>query len=274
MKFSSLFLLLAFLTLSGCSDYEKLLKSDDFDAKSERAKAYYNVGDYARALPLLDQLLTVRMGTTEEEEIRYYIAYCYYGQSQFLIASALFKNFFRSFPRSYRAEEALFQSAYSLYKASPRIDLEQSQTINAIDEFQYFVDTYKKSERVAEANALMDEMRKKLEEKEYNSAMLYYNTQNYQAAAVTFENLLQQFPETSRAEDIYLLIVRSYFNYAGQSVPCKKPERYDLSIKSCSQFGEQYPKSDLLPIAEGLRDRAKDLKEKALIEKENYNCDE
>ncbi len=274
MKFSSLFLLLAFLTLSGCSDYEILLKSDDFDAKSERAKAYYNEGDYARALPLLDQLLTVRMGTTEEEEIRYYIAYCYYGQSQFLIASALFKNFFRSFPRSYRAEEALFQSAYSLYKASPRIDLEQSQTINAIDEFQYFVDTYKKSERVAEANALMDEMRKKLEEKEYNSAMLYYNTQNYQAAAVTFENLLQQFPETSRAEDIYLLIVRSYFNYAGQSVPCKKPERYDLSIKSCSQFGEQYPKSDLLPIAEGLRDRAKDLKEKALIEKENYNCDE
>ena len=274
MKISSLLLLLSVITLSGCSDYEKLLKSDDFDLKSERAKAYYNEGDYARALPLLDQLLTVRMGTSEEEEIRYYIAYCYYGQSQFLIASALFKNFFKSFPRSYQAEEALFQNAYSLYKASPRIDLEQSQTINAINEFQYFVDTYKKSERVAEANELMDEMRKKLEEKEYNSAMLYYNTENYQAAAVTFENLLQQFPETSRAEDIYLLVVRSYFNYAGQSVPCKKAERYDLSIKSCSQFGEQYPKSDLLPIAEALRDRAKDLKEKALKEKENYNCDE
>ncbi|KRP11371.1 MAG: hypothetical protein ABR95_05105, partial [Sphingobacteriales bacterium BACL12 MAG-120813-bin55] len=185
MKISSLLLLLSVITLSGCSDYEKLLKSDDFDLKSERAKAYYNEGDYARALPLLDQLLTVRMGTSEEEEIRYYIAYCYYGQSQFLIASALFKNFFKSFPRSYRAEEALFQNAYSLYKASPRIDLEQSQTINAINEFQYFVDTYKKSERVAEANELMDEMRKKLEEKEYNSAMLYYNTENYQAAAVT-----------------------------------------------------------------------------------------
>ena len=64
MKISSLLLLLSVITLSGCSDYEKLLKSDDFDLKSERAKAYYNEGDYARALPLLDQLLTVRMGTS------------------------------------------------------------------------------------------------------------------------------------------------------------------------------------------------------------------
>lgn len=274
MKFPQLLIISAVLIFSSCSDYEKLLKSDDFDLKSERAKAYYNEGDYAKALPLLDQLLTVKMGSSEEEEIRYYIAYCYYGQSQFLIASALFKNFFLSFPRSYRAEECLFQSAYSSYLASPRIDLDQSQTIKAIEDLQYFVDTYKASERVEEANTLMDELRKKLEEKTYVGAMLYYNTENYQAAAVTFEGLLKEFPETSRAEDIHLLIIRSYFNYAGNSTNCKRPERYEKCISSFERFKEQYPKSEILSIAEGLKERSVDLKAKSIKENENYNCDE
>lgn len=109
MKKGVLFFSLVIWLLSGCSDYEKLLKSDDFDLKYDRAKAYYNEGDYARALPLLDQMLTVRMGTADEEEIRYYIAYCYYGQSQYLISSTLFKNFFISFPRSYRLKNVFIR---------------------------------------------------------------------------------------------------------------------------------------------------------------------
>jgi outer membrane protein assembly factor BamD len=274
MKKGGFLFIVAFLLLASCSDYEKLLKSDDFDLKSERAKAYYNEGDYARALPLLDQLLTVKRGTAEEEEIRYYIAYCYYGQSQFLIASALFKNFFVSFPRSYRAEECLYMSAYSTYQASPRIDLDQTTTIAALEDFQYFIDTYKNSERVEEATSLMDELRMKLEDKMYTGAMLYYDTENYQAAAVTFEGLLKEYPETSRAEDIYLLIIRSYFNFAGNSVPCKRPERYQSVIDSYERFAEQYPKSEILDIAKGLHDRSAELKQKAIKENENFNCDE
>ena len=274
MKKGVLFFSLVIWLLSGCSDYEKLLKSDDFDLKYDRAKAYYNEGDYARALPLLDQMLTVRMGTADEEEIRYYIAYCYYGQSQYLISITLFKNFFISFPRSYRAEECLYQSAYSLYQASPPYYLDQSQTYKALSEFQYFADTYKKSDRVTDANRIMDELRAKLELKSYRSAQLYFDTENYQAAAVTWENLLVDFPETDEAEDIGQKIARSWFNYATQSVPCKKPERFDKAVESCDIFREKFPESTLLPAVNALRERSLEQKERALTEKENYDCDE
>ncbi|MFN3940216.1 MAG: outer membrane protein assembly factor BamD, partial [Chitinophagales bacterium] len=246
----------------------------DFELKSAKAKEYYNEGSYAKALPLLDQLLTVQLGTPQEEEIRYYIAYCYYGQSQFLISSALFKNFFTAFPKSYRAEECLYMSAFSLYKASPRYNLDQTTTYKALTEFQYFTDTYKKSERVAEANLLMDALRAKLELKMFESAELYFKTENYLAAATNYQNLLKEFPETARAEEIYLQIIRAYFNYAELSVVCKKSERYDLVMESYQEFIERYPQSKLAGTAKGFNDRSAFLKTKSDKEKENYNCDE
>lgn len=262
------------LVFSSCSNYDKLLKSDDFGNKDEMAKKYYNEGNYAKALPLLDQLLTVNLGTTKEEEIRYYIAYCYYGQSQFLVSSALFKNFFKTFPKSYRAEECLYMNAYSLYKASPRYELDQTTTYSALDEFQYFTDSYKKSERVLEANDLMDELRAKLELKMYKSGELYYKTENYLAAATTYQNLLRDFPETDKAEEISMQIIRCYFNYAGLSIVCKKPERYDMAMLAYKNFIDRFPESDLLILAKGLYDRSVSLKQKSEQEKINYNCDE
>lgn len=268
------FTILIFFAITSCSGYDKLLKSDDFDLKNEKAKEYYNEGSYAKALPLLDQLLTVSLGTPQEEELRYYIAYCYYGQSQFLISSALFKNFFSAFPKSYRAEECLYMNAFSLYKASPRYNLDQTTTYKALTEFQYFTDMYKKSERVALANILMDELRAKLELKMYESAELYFKTENYLAAATNYQNLLKEFPETNKAEEIYLQIIRSYINYASMSVVCKKSERYELAMKSYQEFIDRYPSSKLAETAKALNDRSALLKTKSDKEKENYNCDE
>lgn len=265
---------LTVLLASGCSGYEKLLKSDDFDAKYLRAKEYYNEGDYAKALPLLDQMLVVKSGTVEEEEIRYYIAYSHYGQSEFLLSSSLFRGFWLAFPRSYRAEEALYMSAYCLYKASPTYALDQTETKKALEAFQFFADTYDKSERITECNKLMDELRLKLEKKLYESANLYYRTEQYQAAAITYENMLKEFPETEEAENVGLLIVRSYFNYALQSVICKKVERYEKAIASYATFIDRYPNSTNKKEAESIYSRALALKNKALTEKENYNCNE
>jgi len=268
-------LIISFVVLAGCQ-YDKLLKSDDFDLKYEKAKEYYNDGDYARALPLLDQLLTVKIGTPEEKQIRYYMAYCYYGQGDFMTASALFKQVFSIFPLTAEAEECLYMSANSLYNASPRADLDQSFTTKAIDAFQYFVDVYPKSALTPKANDRMDTMRMKLESKLIASAELYYKTESYEAAAVTYKNVLTQYPDTKDAEEISFLIVSSYYNYAGQSIVCRKEERYDMAIESYQDYASKYPEGNRAAQAKGLYDRSVDLKQKAINEINTYkiNCDE
>ncbi len=111
-------------------------------------------------------------------------------------------------------------------------------------------------------NDLMDELRHKMELKMIESAELYYKMENYQSAATTYENILEDFPETSEAENIGLRIIRSYFNYAGQSVTCKKPDRYEKAIESYSDFRERFPESGLSEVAKGLYNRSIDLKNK------------
>lgn len=263
---------ISFLVFTGCQ-YDKLLKSDDFDAKYTKAKEYYAEGDYAKALPLLDQLLSVKLGTQDEKEVRYYMAYCYYGQADYFSSSSLFRQIFSTFPLSAEAEECLFMSAKSMYMASPRYQLDQSYTYKAIDAFQYFVDVYPKSALVKDANTYMTELRGKLEEKLITAAELYYNTEHYESAAITYQNVLLEFPDTRDAEEISYLIISSYFNYAGQSAICRKEERYDMAISSYKEFIERYPSSDRADQAKSLYERSIDLKSKAINEISTYKID-
>jgi outer membrane protein assembly factor BamD len=268
-------IIISFGVFTGCQ-YDKLLKSDDFDAKYVQAKAYYAEGDYAKALPLLDQLLTVKIGTPEEKEIRYYMAYCYYGQGDYFSSASLFKQVFTIFPMSAEAEESLFMSAKSMYDASPRFELDQTYSYRAIEAFQYFIDVFPKSVLVKDANAYMDEMRSKLELKLINSAELYYMTEHYQAAAVTFKNVLLDFPDTKDAQEISFKIINSYFSYAGQSVICKREERYDMAIASYKEFIQRYPDSPKADQAKSLYDRSIDLKQQTINEITTFkiNCNE
>ncbi len=268
-------ILLSFGVFTGCQ-YDKILKGDDFDLKYSMAKDYYNKGDYARALPLLDQLLTVKVGTPEEKEIRYYMAYCYYGQGDFFSSASFFKQVFLTFPLAPEAEETLFMSAKSMYDASPRYQLDQTYSYKAIDAFQYFIDVYPKSVLSGQANGYMDTLRSKLETKMIESAKLYYAISDYQAAAITYNNVLLEFPDTEDAENISYLIISSYFNFAGLSVVCKKEERYDLAIAAYQDFMSRYPESKKAGEAKSLYDRSIALKEKALTEINTYKikCNE
>lgn len=265
-------IIISFGVFSGCA-YDQLLKSDDFDAKYAKAKEYYSEGDYAKALPLLDQLLTVKLGTPEEKDIRYYLAYCYYGQKDYFSSASLFKQVFNIFPLSAEAEEMLFMSAKSMYDASPRYELDQTYTYKAIEAFQYFIDVFPKSALVKDANGYITELRSKLEAKLIASAELYFNTEHYQAAAVTFTNVLFDFPDTREAEEISFKIINCWFSYAGQSVVCKRAERYDEAINSYYTFIKDYPNSSKADQAKSLMERSLELKEKALNEITNYKID-
>jgi len=56
--FGALFLL-AVVIISGCGEYEKLLKSRDFQKKYEVGVRLYEEGEYAKASTLFDQTANV-----------------------------------------------------------------------------------------------------------------------------------------------------------------------------------------------------------------------
>ncbi len=108
---------------------------------------------------------------------------------------------------------------------------------------QLFINTYPTSERVKEANRLIDEMRAKLEVKAFAEGELYYDIQQYQAATRVFDNLLKDFPETKNAEKIRYFIVKSNYLLARNSVYEKRAERYEETLERIEEFLDKYPSS-------------------------------
>jgi outer membrane protein assembly factor BamD len=227
-----------------CSEYSELLKSTDYDVKFEAAKEYYEEKEYFKAETLLKELLTVYKGTKKAEQIYYYYAYCQFGLNDYDFAAFHFKNFVKNFSKSERTEEMHYMIPVCYSKLSPDPSLDQSHTQKAIEEFQLFLDKYPNSERKEEANKEIDLLRDKLEVKAFELAYLYYKVEDYKAAIIALKNVVKEYPDVGKAEEIRFYIVESSYLLAKMSVESKKVERYRNTLEEINTFEYKHKDSD------------------------------
>jgi outer membrane protein assembly factor BamD len=239
------------IALGSCkSKYEKLKASNDQAKKYTEAVKFYNKKDYTKALGLFEGLVSRYRGQAQAEDLYYYYAYTNYKLKDYTSARYHFKTFADTYPSSTRAEECRFMSAYCYYLDSPVFSLDQENTTKAIDALQLFINLYPKSDRVAEASKLIQNLRDKLEQKAYANSKLYLTISDYQAAVISFGNTLRDYPDTKYAEELEFLTIRAQFQYAYHSREYTQPERYTLAENYANQFIEKYPNSKYLRDAQ------------------------
>ncbi|MBI3883099.1 MAG: outer membrane protein assembly factor BamD, partial [Sphingobacteriales bacterium] len=228
----------------------KVIKSDDNVYKLKMADKYYGEGKYSIAQQLYEQLYPVYKGTDKFEEIYYKDAYCFYYLKEYKDAQNFFKGFLDVFPNSLHAEDADFMHASCYYKASPKVELDQSSTMKAMGMMQSFINAHPGSSRITEANDIIDKCRIKLETKEYNAAELYYKIGQYRAAAISYSNVLSNFPESDKSDIYKLKAVKSYYKYAKLSIFEKQTERFEKVILEYQDFVDRFPESKFRKDAE------------------------
>lgn len=258
-----LLLLTGFLWFgSACkSEFEKIRVSGNQELILNKAFAYYEKGEYQRAQTLFDLVLNTIRGSEQAEKAYFQYAYTYYHLNQYLLAAYYFKNFSNTFTNSNDREEAAYMSAYSNYLLSPSYRLDQSNTRQAIDEFQLFTNMFPKSARVEECNKLIDELRRKLEQKAFAEGELYFNLRQYQSAVISFDNLLRDYPESPDVERVRYLIAKSEFLLSENSILEKKLDRYGETVTRCNDFLEKYGSSKYSKeIKDILRDAQSEVK--------------
>ncbi len=244
-KFAVVGWVFALLIVAGCrSEFERVRTSGDPERVYNKANEYFEEQDFQRAQALYELIISSFRGRPEAEQIAFRYAYTYYYQRQYILAAYYFKNFAQTYGGSDNRQEAEYMSAYSNYQLSPIFRLDQSYTYKAIEELQEFINQYPNSERVAEANRLIDAMRDKLEKKEFESARLYYDRQQYQSALWALDNVLKDYPDTDNAEDIRFLLVQSAFQLAQNSFVDRQLERYEDAVDRAGEFLERYPESE------------------------------
>jgi outer membrane protein assembly factor BamD len=259
MRLFKLFLASAFLLVlvSSCNKYNKVTKSKDYEYKLKMADEYFSKGKYKIAQELYEELFPVFKGTIKFEELYYKDAYCFYYMKSYADAENLFKGFLEVFPNSTKAEEVDYMRSFCFYKQSPKLELEQVNTIKAMGMMQTFINTHPGSDRNKEASEIIDKCRAKLEMKEHRAAELYYNMGQYRAAAIAFTNLTNNYPESLKGEEYKLKTVKSYYKFAKLSYEDKQIERYEKVITEYQDFIDRYPESKLLKEAESFSNLSK-----------------
>lgn len=248
---------------SSCGEYNKVLKSTDYEYKYEVAKTYFAKGQYSKAATLLEELINIMKGTRFGEESLYMLAMTYFNQGDYVTSSHYFNTYYTTYPRGTYTELARFNSGKALYLDTPEPRLDQSSTYKAIEELQMFLEYFPMSENHDKAQNMIFELQDKLVEKEFLSAKLYYDLgsytgnmvqsstgNNYLAAVVTAQNILKDYPYTKYREELSILILRAKYDMARESVPEKMEERMKETIDEYYAFKNEFPESKYTKEAE------------------------
>jgi len=248
MKKNFVLVLLAAIILSSCGEYNKLLKSTDYEYKYEAAKNYFAKGQYSRAATLLNEVITILKGTDKAEESLYMLAMSYYNQKDYSTAAQTFITYYNTYPRGTFTELSRFHSGKSLFLESPDARLDQSGTYLAIQELQMFLEYFPQSSRKQEAQDMIFSLQDKLVMKEFLAARLYFNLGNYSgnnflSCVITAQNALKDYPYTYLREELSILVLRARYEMALYSIEERKDDRFREAIDEYYAFKNEFPDS-------------------------------
>ena len=252
-KFSRILILFTLvIAIFSCNKtFSKIEKSKDAAFKLTKADEYYAKKSYRNARVLYEQLFSAYKGTDKFDELYYKYAFCHYYDKLYPDAEQLFKGYLEFFPNSAHAEEVDYMRAYSFYKQSPKLELEQVNTLKAINMMQTFINQHIGSPRVKDANAVIDEGRAKLELKDAREAQLFFNLGQFRAAGLAYNSIINAYPETIKGAEYKLMVVKSFYKFAKLSIVEKQLERFEKVVIEYQDFADRFPESTLIKEAEG-----------------------
>jgi len=250
MKSNFLLLFCFVLFLSSCSEYQRVLNSDDNTRKYTYADTLYKAGKYKKALNLMEQIVPAFRGKPQAQVLMFNYANTLYKLEDYILAGYQFERFETSFPESDSVEVASYRAGRSYYELSPIYSLDQKDTYKALDKLQEFINKYPNSDYRTDANALVSELSLKLEKKDYEVANQYLRVEDFKAAIGAFDNFVSDHPGSFYRKQAFFNRFEAAYKLAINSFPSLVEERLITAKGYYKSFLKYYKDSDLQPAAD------------------------
>jgi outer membrane protein assembly factor BamD len=226
---SILFIILLLLIVScKSSDIEKLLTAEERFAIGMNE---YNDENYLEAINEFSVVTLQYPGSSVSDDAQYYLGECRFVREEYLLASYEYETLKRNMTASPLVSKAQYKIALSYYNLAPDSPLDQNYTTKAIDEFQTFIEYYPTDSLVTDAEAKITELRNRLAEKEYQTAIIYMKMEYYKAATFYFNNVLENYHDSKFAED----------SYVGKIESLVKRKKHDEAVTEADKFFKKFP---------------------------------
>ena len=121
-----------------------------------------------------------------------------------------YRNFLALYPTHERADYAQYKLGTVYFHQMRRPERDQSQTRNAVSEFELFVQRYPGSALMSEVRANLREARDQLSEANFIVGRFYYRNKWYPGAIDRFKMILDEDPGYSDRDEVYFHLADAY----------------------------------------------------------------
>lgn len=226
----SIFLLSLCLTACAAKHYDKTTDVGTLnEAKSLRERGFY---EEARQQYL--RIKTEFPQSPLQVEASLQNAHSYYEEESFTAAASAYQEFLKTYPGRPEIPEAIYFLGMSYAKQMPSTPQRDTRvTSQAVDTFTRLMIDFPDNSHKDEVNKLIEEAREQLATKIYEIGRFYEKNNAYPAAAKRYANLIEQYPDSSLAEEAE----------ARQILCLKKSGDSEKASRLRDLFEEKFPNS-------------------------------
>jgi len=105
------YIILSVLVLVSCSDFQKVMKSEDIALKFKTGEELFEAGKYNKANRLFEQIVPKYRGKPQAEKLMYMHSMCFYKMEQYYYSGYRFEQFVNSYPKKQKKQHFYLQRA-------------------------------------------------------------------------------------------------------------------------------------------------------------------
>ncbi len=162
------------------------------------------------------------------------------GADNLVLAMNEYREFLQFYPTNKRADYAQYKLGMTHFKQMRASERDQSETRDAIKEFQTFIVRYPMSPLLPEAKARLREALDRVDRADFEVGVFYYRQKWYPGAIDRLSTLLKNDPEYSGRDQVYFYLAESYM----------KTKREAQALPYYEKLVNEFPKNEHLQDAQ------------------------
>ena len=162
------------------------------------------------------------------------------GADNLVLAMNEFREFLSFYPTNRRADYAQYKLGMTHFKQMRQSERDQSETREALREFQTFIARYPGSMLLPDAKARLRDCMDRLGKADFEVGYFYYRQKWYPGSIDRFSALLKSDPEYTNRDQVYFYLAESYM----------KTKREAQALPYYEKLVAEFPKAKLLQDAQ------------------------
>lgn len=188
--------MVALVLIVSCGGPYKAKQIERAGDKLELADDLFARKKYKEAAAEYKDFLAVFAGNERGDYAQFKLAECYRFDEDYPLAAVEYRILINDYGYSDYIDDAFFLEGLCAFMQKQRPERDQTKTYEALGRIKRFLQLFPDSPRREEAEATILEIYEVLGAKEFKNGKLYYSRKHYNAAAIYFDKIIENYSST------------------------------------------------------------------------------